>query len=145
MDPTPVKTSRPMRASGLVFSVALLLLSLSGGAAAASDSDRPGAARQESRDTTSDGGAPNALLSSKCKPDLLHRSLCMIALILEDIEANYDHVGGGGVSSIEQVSSTSYRISLPQEERIDFLTYEFAVDSDGRVTLQNKIASTKSF
>lgn len=74
----------------------------------------------------------------------LYRNRCMIELILEDIAANYGGIGGGGISSIKAVSSTSYIVSLPQEERIDLLTYEFNVKADGTVTVKSKVASTQN-
>jgi len=74
----------------------------------------------------------------------LYRNRCMIELILEDIAANYGGVGGGGISSIKAASSTSYVVSLPQEERIDLLTYEFNVKADGTVSVKSKVASTQS-
>lgn len=74
----------------------------------------------------------------------LHRSRCMIELILEDITTNYGGVGGGGISSIKAVSSSSYMVSLPQEERIDLMTYEFDFKPDGTIVLKGKVASTQS-
>ncbi len=74
----------------------------------------------------------------------LHRNRCMIELILEDLDANYGAVSGGGISSIKAASSTSYVVSLPQEERIDLLTYEFNVKADGTVSVKSKVASTQS-
>lgn len=81
--------------------------------------------------------------SKKCKDTNLHRTQCMIELILEDIAANYDTPGGGGISSIKAVSSTAYVISLLQEERIDLFTYEFDVKT-GSVSLKSKAASTQT-
>lgn len=74
----------------------------------------------------------------------LYRNRCMIELILEDITTSYGGVGGGGISSINAASSTSYVVSLPQEERIDLLTYEFNVKADGTVSVKRKVASTQS-
>ena len=74
----------------------------------------------------------------------LYRNRCMIELILEDITTSYGGVGGGGISSIKAASSTSYVVSLPQEERIDLLTYEFNVKADGTVSVKSKVASTQS-
>ncbi len=83
-------------------------------------------------------------LSKKCPPGTLHRSRCMIELLLEDLAANYDGAGGGGgISSIRAATSTSYVVSLPQEGRIDVLTYEFDVKSDGTVSVKSKVASTQ--
>ncbi len=82
-------------------------------------------------------------LSKKCPPGNLHRSRCMIELLLEDLAANYGGVGGGGISSIRAATSTSYVVSLPQEERIDVLTYEFDVKADGTISVKSKVASTQ--
>ena len=82
--------------------------------------------------------------SKKCKDTNLNRAQCMIELILEDLSANYGEVGGGGISSIKAASSTSYIVSLPQEERIDIFTYEFDIKK-GIVSLKSKVASTESF
>ena len=82
---------------------------------------------------------------TECKLDDLSRSLCMIELILQDVRSGYDQLGGGGVSSIQAESSTSYTIALPQEERIDRLTYVFEVDADGTVRIQSRTPSTTSF
>jgi|JRYJ01.1.fsa_nt_gb hypothetical protein len=83
--------------------------------------------------------------SKKCKADNLHRSMCMIELILADLAANYRDTGGGGISQIRALTSTSYSVSLPQEERVDTLTYEFEVKADGTVSLKSKTPSTKSY
>lgn len=82
--------------------------------------------------------------SKKCKPDNLHRSKCMIELMLNDIAASYGATGGGGISNIKALTSTSYSVSLPQEERIDVLTYEFKVASDGTVSIAGKVPSTSN-
>jgi hypothetical protein len=74
----------------------------------------------------------------------LYRTRCMIELILEDISATYDGVSGGGISSIKATTSTTYVVSLPQEERVDLLTYDFNVKADGSVSVKSKVASTES-
>lgn len=74
----------------------------------------------------------------------LQRSRCMIALILDDLATNYGGTGGGGISSIKAVSSTSYIVSLPQEERVDLLTYEFDLKTGGSVSIKRKLVSTQS-
>jgi len=82
--------------------------------------------------------------SKQCKDDNLHRAICMVELITEDLDAHYDGVGGGGISQIKADSSTSYTVSLPQEERIDMFTYEFEVKG-GTVSIKRKTPSTQSF
>jgi hypothetical protein len=74
----------------------------------------------------------------------LQRSRCMIELILDDLATNYAAVGGGGISSIKAISSTSYIVSLPQEERVDLLTYEFDVKTDGSVSIKRKFVASRS-
>lgn len=68
----------------------------------------------------------------------------MIELMLNDIAASYGATGGGGISNIKALTSTSYSVSLPQEERIDVLTYEFKVASDGTVSIAGKVPSTSN-
>ena len=78
-----------------------------------------------------------------CRSDNLHRSLCMIDLISKDIGAHYGWPSGGGITAITALSSTSYAVVLPQEERIDVLTYTFAVEANG-VRMTQRTASTRS-
>lgn len=68
----------------------------------------------------------------------------MVELMLEDIAANYDQVSGGGVTQIKQLTSRSYQISLPQEERTDLFTYEFEVNARGEVRIARKTPGTIS-
>jgi hypothetical protein len=84
-------------------------------------------------------------MSKKCEPTNLHQSICMVELILADISRNYGWVGGGGVSDIKLLSSTTYQITLPQEERDDIYTYEFEVKKDGTVSMIGKTESAKSY
>lgn len=76
--------------------------------------------------------------------DNIQKSRCMIELILEDLTKNYNGIGGGGISSITATSSTSYTVSLPQEERIDLLTYEFMVRNDGTASIKRRFSSTQN-
>ena len=92
--------------------------------------------------TKSKGSAMPA--SKTCKSDALHRSRCMIELILDELESSLGAVSGGGISQIKAVTSTSYAVSLPQEGRVDIVTYEFEV-KDASVTLKGKSTATKSY
>jgi hypothetical protein len=67
----------------------------------------------------------------------------MIDLISKDIGAHYGWPSGGGITAITALSSTSYAVVLPQEERIDVLTYTFAVEANG-VRMTQRTASTRS-
>ncbi len=60
----------------------------------------------------------------RCAPDQANRTLCMIRLILDDLARR--GVTGGGVTSIVASSSHSYVVTLPMEERIVQVRYDFA-------------------
>lgn len=79
----------------------------------------------------------------RCAEGNLERSQCMVRLVLDDIAANYRHAGGG-ISMIRALSTTSFAVSLLQEERIDVLTYEFDLRPDGSVTIKSRSESTES-
>lgn len=83
-------------------------------------------------------------VSKTCRDTNLHRSICMIDLALADISAHYGRVSGGGVSGIRALDSTTYEVSLPQEERVDVLTYSF-VTVKGQVTMTSKRESVRDF
>lgn len=93
---------------------------------------------------TTKAGQVAMKMSKKCEPNTLHQSICMIELILQDVAANY-HWVSGDVSSIKALSSTSYEVTIPQDERADIFTYDFATKADGTVTLKSKKESTKSY
>ena len=61
--------------------------------------------------------------------------------IIEDIVASYGATGGGGISSIKQKATYIYEASLPQEGKIDVLTYELSIDESCAVSLINKSES----
>ena len=131
--------SPPYFASALLCAIAL---SLGGGSHAAPP---PSGVKAAAAAPARPANRPSAVAGSKrCAPDNLHRSACMIDLILRDLTAHYDAVSGGGISSIRALTSTSYSVSLPQEERIDVLTYQFEVAPDGSVKISSKTPSTAS-
>lgn len=74
----------------------------------------------------------------------IERSKCIIEAILADISRTYKQVGGGGISAIKQNSTTSFTVSIAQEERVDLLTYEAEVDAQGRVRLSGPKTGTQS-
>jgi hypothetical protein len=83
--------------------------------------------------------------SKKCGAGALNRSKCMIELIFEELSSSYSAASsGGGVSKIQALSTTSYMVSVSQEERIDQFTFEFDLSKPGVVTLIQKTESTKS-
>ncbi len=102
------------------------------------------AASAGNTNTVAKAGQVTMKMSKKCKPDALSRSRCMIDLMLDDVMATYGQPAGGGISSIKAMSSTSYQISLPQEERVDIFTYDFDVKADGTVSIKGKKESTKN-
>jgi hypothetical protein len=92
--------------------------------------------------TSSKGTAMSA--SRPCGAGNLQRSRCMIELILADVEQTHGAIDGGGISQIKATSSTGYAVSLPLEERVETVTYEFEV-KDGSVAIKNKSSATKSY
>lgn len=83
--------------------------------------------------------------SKNCKSNSIVKSQSLINFILEDILATYAHSGGGGITSIKQTVTHTYEVSIAQEERMDVLTYELAIDEDCAVTLLKKSESTVNF
>jgi hypothetical protein len=76
-------------------------------------------------------------VSQPCGTTMRQRTSCMIELILADVRDNYNEADGGGIGDINGHSSTSYTVSLPQEERLDLFRYEFDV-SPTAVTMKSK-------
>lgn len=99
--------------------------------------------RAASKSVPADGGK-NMAPAKQLTSGNLYRTRCMIGLILQDLATGHSGVYGGGISSINATSSTSYVVALSQDERIDRLTYEFNVNADGSVSVKSKVASTQS-
>lgn len=79
-----------------------------------------------------------------CLDNALERSRCIIQTILEDISNTYTHTGGGGISAIKQDATNTFTVSISQEERVDLLTYEVEVGTDGTIKIVNRSTGTKS-
>ncbi len=67
----------------------------------------------------------------------------MIDAVLKDAVRTYPLVGGGGISAITQTATNTYRVAISQEERVDLLTYDLDVRTDGQVTILKCTASTE--
>lgn len=80
----------------------------------------------------------------RCQMNAIERSKCIIEAILADISRTYKDVGGGGISAIKQNSTTSFTVSIAQEERVDLLTYEAEVDGKGKVSVRKTGEGTRS-
>lgn len=70
-------------------------------------------------------------------------SICVYETILNDIRENYTFAGGGGISAIRQTMTTTYEVTIAQEERRDIWTYEIAVDDEGAVQIVTRTESTR--
>jgi hypothetical protein len=79
---------------------------------------------------------PAQATGKRCQMNAIERSKCIIEAILADISRTYKQVGGGGISAIKQNSTTSFTVSIAQEERVDLLTYEATVDDKGKVSVR---------
>lgn len=80
-----------------------------------------------------------------CKSNSIVKSKSLINFILADILATYTHTGGGGITSIKEIATHTYEVSIAQEERMDVLTYELSNDEACTVKLLKKSESTISF
>ena len=82
--------------------------------------------------------------SKPCANDNLHRSRCMIELILDDVEKEFGSVAGGGIDEIKGATSTSFSVTLPFDEKVVTWTYEFEV-KDGSVAIKSRSEAIKSY
>lgn len=87
---------------------------------------------------------PAHATGKRCQMNAIEHSRCIIEAILADISRSYSQVGGGGISAIKQNSTTSFTVSISQEERVDLLTYEATVDAKGKVSVRKTGEDTKS-
>ena len=83
--------------------------------------------------------------TSGCKTSSILKSKALIDTIFQDILKTYPHTGGGGVTSIKEVSTNTFEVYIAQEERIDVLLYELKIDEDCNVEQLKKSDSTISF
>lgn len=82
--------------------------------------------------------AAATIAAEDCQMNALARSACVFELILEDLKANYPFTDGGGITSIQQNSTTSFTASIAQEERVDKVVYEIEFGSDGSISIAGK-------
>ncbi|HSC68964.1 MAG TPA: hypothetical protein VLC79_14800 [Cellvibrio sp.] len=85
------------------------------------------------------------VIDMKCKNSAIEKSNALFKFILSDIQSNYSHKGGGGISEIKQRKTNIFLVSIAQEERIDQLTYELSIDDGCKVVLVKKEESTINF
>lgn len=83
------------------------------------------------------------MTDTTCADDPASRSTCMIRIILDDVQKTAGGAGGG-ISEIKALSSTSYRVSLPREERVAQFTYRFAV-RPGAVRLTGRSEDARAY
>lgn len=84
-------------------------------------------------------------MAADCTKTPVAQSRCIIDAILEDLEKTYSFSGsGGGVSGIKQETSWSYTVSLPQEERVDLITYTVEMSPEGKVIIKDRKTGTQT-
>jgi hypothetical protein len=81
---------------------------------------------------------------TSCK-NAIEKSSAIILSLVADINKTYTFNGGGGISEIKEIATGIYRVSLPQEERIDQFQYQIEIDTNCKVTIIKKESITKSF
>lgn len=109
-------------------------------AAGCSDSE---AAQKTPQGSSSPSTKGITMHEAKCAEDAVSRSVCMIRIILDDVEKESGGIGGG-ISEIKALSSDSYVVSLPREERVMQFTYEFGYEA-GSVKLRKRTEGAKGF
>ena len=86
----------------------------------------------------------SATNSRECNMNALEQSICTYELILADMKATYEMTGGGGISGIRQATTTSFVVSVSQEERTDLVTYEIHMAKNGTVSIAGKKIGVES-
>ncbi|MER2520115.1 MAG: hypothetical protein ABTQ34_05435 [Bdellovibrionales bacterium] len=71
------------------------------------------------------------------------QSRCVIEAILVDLGKSYK-LDGGGISRIDQDSTWVYTVSIPQEERVDLITYTVEISQQGTVAIKDRKMSVES-
>jgi hypothetical protein len=74
----------------------------------------------------------------------VENTLCMIDAVLKDVKATYTEVGGGGITEIRMMATNTYRVSISHEERIDLITYELEITTDGEVIIAKRTEGTRT-
>jgi hypothetical protein len=93
---------------------------------------------------TAQEGSSAMAQTADCGKNALERSRCMIEAILADLSTTYTQVGGGGISDIRMTATDTYAVSMPQEERVDIITYELALKDDGTVAITGRTEESKT-
>ncbi|WP_444930724.1 hypothetical protein ACJJIF_02785 [Microbulbifer sp. SSSA002] len=83
--------------------------------------------------------------NENCKSNSIVTSKLLINFILNDLVAKYPDSGGGGITSIKEVLTNTYEVSIAQEGREDILRYELAIDEVCGVKLLKKTESTINY
>ncbi len=81
----------------------------------------------------------------KCEMAPVKKSKVIIEAILSDVDFSYLELEGGGISEIKQIRTNVFVVSISQEERIDQLTYEVAIDNACKVKVLKKLSSVVGF
>jgi hypothetical protein len=88
--------------------------------------------------TAEEGNQQTRNTERSCSVTVLSQSQDFIRAILDDISANYTHVGGGGITKIKLIATNTFEVSISQEERIDLMTYKVEVNDSCEVKIINK-------
>ncbi len=73
----------------------------------------------------------------------LEKTQEMIKFMLDDIAKTYKEVGGG-ITKINQTATNSYMVSISQEERVDEISYELAINPACQISIVSKKMSASS-
>lgn len=71
-----------------------------------------------------------------CNDSPVAMSICKISAVLAHIDAEYDQIGGGGIASVTIVEPDVVVARVPQEGRVDVLTFTLNLDDPTAVTVR---------
>ncbi|MDR2208270.1 MAG: hypothetical protein LBE22_04775 [Azoarcus sp.] len=82
---------------------------------------------------------------TRCNADAVSQSICIYQAILADVDKTYYPLrGGGGIGSIEEISTRNYKVKILQEGHTDHVDYTVRIGAGGKVEIVDKKESTEN-
>ena len=82
--------------------------------------------------------------ASACRRSALLRTKSLIDAVLNDLVKRHSGLGGSGISSIKFIATDVIKVSLPQEERVDEITYTLTSKTNCEAVILKRKESTRS-
>jgi len=77
------------------------------------------------------------------KQPFLKRSICIYQAILADVDKTYRALDGN-IGSIAEITTTTYKVMILLDGRIDYLDYTVRIGAGGKVEIVDKKESTQT-